>query len=43
MQCPECGSTKVTKAGFTWKARRKVQRMRCTDCGRVFTPEAVEK
>ncbi len=36
----ECQSERVTKAGKTWKSRKKVQRWRCTSCGRIFTEGA---
>ena len=36
MKCPECESEKSAKAGFSWRARKKVQRYRCLDCGRSF-------
>jgi len=37
LQCPECKSTKLTKAGKTWRSRQTVQRWRCLQCGRIFT------
>jgi len=36
LKCPECGSTEYAKAGKVWIARQKVQRYRCTKCGRLF-------
>ena len=39
-QCPECKSTKLAKAGKTWRKRERVQRWRCLECGRVFTEGA---
>ena len=33
MKCPECGEV-MHKAGFIWSGRTKVQRMRCSKCGR---------
>lgn len=30
--CPECKSTKLTKAGFAIRARERVQRWHCTKC-----------
>ena len=35
--CPECGSTKFTKAGYTVVERKKLQRYRCSKCLRTFT------
>lgn len=43
MECPECKSTQTTKAGKVWKARQQVQRYRCSDCGRLFTPDGKTK
>ncbi len=37
LQCPECKSIKLAKAGKTWYSRKKIQRWRCLKCGRVFT------
>jgi len=39
LKCPECKSAKITKLGFTWRSRKKVQRWRCLNCGRTFTEE----
>jgi len=36
MQCPECKATEIVKAGMAWQARKKVQRWRCLQCGRIF-------
>ncbi len=40
MDCPECGSEKVTKDGHaqSWINRKieRVQKYRCNDCGRSF-------
>lgn len=33
-KCPECNS-KMSKAGFAWSGRKKVQRFRCQACGRT--------
>lgn len=35
--CPECGSSKFVKAGYTVVERKKVQRYRCSKCLRTFT------
>jgi len=43
MKCPECGSDKITKAGIAWSKRRKVQRFRCSDCGRLFVEPVIVK
>lgn len=37
MTCPECKSQKLTRAGFTWQARKQVQRWQCGACGLKFT------
>lgn len=42
-RCPECKSENHTKAGFSWRNREKIQRYRCGDCGRVFTPNNKER
>lgn len=42
-QCNECGSENVVKAGFAWRNRKKVQRFRCKDCGKVFAPETEDE
>ena len=34
-RCPECQG-KSTKAGFTWRDRKRVQRWRCSVCGRIY-------
>lgn len=39
VKCNECESENVVKAGFVWRKRKKVQRYRCKDCGKVFAPE----
>ncbi len=41
-KCPECKSKNFTKAGLSWRNREKIQRYRCSDCGRVFTPDNKE-
>jgi len=33
--CPECGSKRVVKLGFTWSGRTHKQQYRCQDCGRL--------
>ncbi len=38
IRCNECGSVEYTKAGFSWRERKKVQRYRCFVCGKVFVP-----
>ena len=43
IKCPECQTTKVTKAGFTWQDRKQVQRYRCGICGRLFLPNDKDK
>ena len=38
MFCPNCESDKLIKHGWQWRLtgnRRKVQRYRCTSCGRL--------
>ena len=35
--CPECGSTKYRKQGFTVVDRKRVQRYLCQKCYRSFT------
>lgn len=32
--CPNCGSNKIQRRGFTYKKTRKYQRFQCTDCGK---------
>lgn len=38
-KCPECGSEKVVKAGWTWRARKRIQQYRCNSCGHYFIPK----
>jgi len=35
MNCPECKTKKMFKAGFVWSGRHKVQRFKCGSCGRT--------
>ncbi len=39
LKCPECGSAKVTKAGWDWRKRVKVQKYQCQACGKYFVPK----
>lgn len=43
MKCPECQSERITKAGFNWRKRERVQRYRCQNCGKLFIDNQVEK
>lgn len=36
--CPECGSGRHQKLGFVVRKRKDVQRYRCLDCKRTYTP-----
>jgi len=35
MKCPQCGYSKMHKAGRAWSGKRRVQRYRCNKCGRT--------
>ena len=37
VSCPECKSQELNKAGFSWRARARIQRYRCLSCGMVFS------
>jgi len=37
LECPECKSTNLIKSGKAWRLRTKIQRWRCSKCGRIFT------
>ena len=39
IKCTDCNSDNVIKAGFDWKDRKRVQRYRCKNCGKVFVPK----
>jgi transposase-like protein len=44
LQCPECGSSRVWKAGLRYTAFGDVQRYVCRDCGLRFSdPEFSKK
>jgi transposase-like protein len=36
MNCPECGSDKIIKAGFNVTRQGKKQKLKCQNCGRIF-------
>ena len=45
IQCNECGSNDVTKAGLHWRrisknppVRIRIQAYRCKQCGKLFMP-----
>ena len=42
MKCPLCRSEKVTKHGFVWRAKEKVQRYRCQECSKTFALEILQ-
>ncbi len=37
IECQSCGSTKLKKTGYGWRAGKKTIRWQCKDCGRYIT------
>ena len=37
MKCARCLGEKFQKAGWSWRAGKKVPRFRCTNCGKTYT------
>jgi transposase-like protein len=42
IKCPECKSSRVWKSGTMPTRHGKVNRYKCTDCGRSFGPGAMK-
>ncbi len=38
-RCPDCGSTKLQKAGKIMQRSGEKQRLKCTECAHVFYEE----
>jgi len=41
-KCPECGRI-MAKSGWAWSGRHKVQKYKCSGCGKVILETAVRK
>ena len=36
-ECSRCHHEKFQKAGYSWRAGKKVRRYRCMNCGKTYT------